>query len=32
VIFRSFVRWLGTEPVTVRIDVDPEQEASERKE
>jgi deazaflavin-dependent oxidoreductase (nitroreductase family) len=22
-IFRSFVRWLGTEPVTVRIDLDP---------
>jgi deazaflavin-dependent oxidoreductase (nitroreductase family) len=23
VIFRSFVRWLGTEPVTLRIDLDP---------
>jgi deazaflavin-dependent oxidoreductase (nitroreductase family) len=32
VIFRSFVRWLGTEPVTVRIDVDPEQDASVRAE
>jgi deazaflavin-dependent oxidoreductase (nitroreductase family) len=25
-IFRSFVRWLGTEPVTVRIDLDPVEE------
>jgi hypothetical protein len=25
-IFRAFVRWLGTQPVTVRIDLDVEEE------
>jgi deazaflavin-dependent oxidoreductase (nitroreductase family) len=25
-IFRAFVRWLGTKPVTVRIDLDPSEE------